>query len=92
MTEALVVLNGVTYTGDSAAQTITPADETSALALDILDTGEPIGPQTDEMAGVRGTWDHYPLSMIAAFMEIADADGGTITWYSDTGQPSPAGV
>lgn len=92
MNEALIVVNGTTYRGDSAAHTVAPLDDTSALALSLLDTGELIGPQVDEWVGIRGTWDHYPASLIAAFMEVSDATPDLhVDWYSDTGQQAPAG-
>lgn len=90
MSEAVVVVGGVTYRGNAAARTIEPLDEVSALALALLDSGEPLG-GVDELA-VNGTWDAYPLSMLAAFGAIADHDGLVVTWQSDRGEDPPAGA
>lgn len=92
MNEALIVVNGTTYRGDLATRSVAPLDDTSALAVSILDSDEMIGPQVDEWVGVRGNWADYPRSLIAAFMEVADATPGLhVDWYSDTGQEAPAG-
>lgn len=91
MTEAVVVANGVTYRGDAATRTITPDDPLSRLAVGLMGTGELIGPQVDDLAGVRATWDQYPLSMVCTFLSVADElpDRCTITWYADDGTPPP---
>lgn len=89
MTEAVVVVDGVTYRGDAAGRTVAPLDERSALALRLLSTGQPIATSLDELSGVTGDWDQYPRSMIAAFLAIADHDGLDVTWFSDQGQDPP---
>ena len=91
MTEAIVVANGVTYRGNGAERTITPGDRLSALAMSIMGTGAPVGPGVDEFAGVRATWDQYPLSMVCTFLTIADErpDQCDVTWYADDGTPAP---
>lgn len=89
MNEAVVVVDGVTYRGDAATRTIAPADDLSGLVAELLRSGEPLG-GSDEFASV-GTWDAYPLSMIAAFRLVADHDGLAMTWFSDEGQ-APAGA
>lgn len=92
MSEAIVVINGTTYRGDGATRTVTPLDDTSALAVSLLDTDHLIGPQVDEWFGIRGTWDHYPASLVAAFIEVADATPELhVDWFSDSGQEAPAG-
>lgn len=82
---AVVIANGVVYRGDPDDQTITPADETSEQVLALMDTDRRVGPGVDEFAGVLGTWRHYPLSMICAFMDVTDVE-----WFSDDGtMPDP---
>lgn len=66
-----VTLGDTAYRANPDDQTITPDTPVAALVGDLLETGEPIGPQTDEYAGVTGTWDEYPKSVIAAFLDIA---------------------
>lgn len=87
---AIVVIDGTTYRADGDARSIEPADDVSAVAVDLLETGEPIGPQIDELAGVFGTWDQYPKSAIAALLDAADRTGGDVTWYADDGTEPPA--
>jgi len=83
--EAVVVLNGVTYTGDKASRTVTPDDETSQTAVDVMASDDPCGPQTDEWIGMHATWDLYPMSLIAVFMDIAEDQDTELSWYSDNG-------
>lgn len=89
MSEAVVVVDGVTYRGDASTHTIAPTDDLSALALRLLGTGEPLNPGVDELSGVVGSWDQYPQSMVAAFLEIAAHDGLDVTWFSDQGTEPP---
>ena len=65
-----ITVGGIEYRGERDG-TITPDTIVSRLVADLLDTDEPIGPQTDELAGVTGNLDQYPDSMLAAFLDIA---------------------
>ena len=89
MNEAVVQVDGIVYRGDGTARTVTPTDRVSLTVLGLLETGALVGPQIDEFAGVIGDWDQYPKSMIAAFMDVADHDGLTVTWFSDRGTEPP---
>lgn len=86
----IVVCNGVTYTGDAQARTVTPDDATSRLVQWVLGSGDPLG-LTDEFAGVTASWDGYPRSMIGVFLALAAEfpDDYRVTWYADDGTPPP---
>ena len=93
MSDAIVIMNGVTYTGDPVGRTILPLDEHSRLVLAVMDDNELCGPQIDEWAGLHAGWQNYPASMIAVFGDLADATPGLeVTWRSGRGDlpPKPA--
>lgn len=72
-----ITVSGVTYNA-APDGTITPADALTRLVGDYLDTDDLIGPQVDELAGVTGSLDDYPDSIIAAFLDAAALLGLTV--------------
>lgn len=89
MSNPIIILDNVTYTVDQQNRTIEPFDNTSAAVLDLMDSGEPVGPQVDEWIGLTGTWDTAPMSVIAAFMDVAENAGVELDWFSDDGTLPP---
>lgn len=86
MSDAVVIMNDVTYTGDAAGQTIAPLDEHSRLVLAVMGDNNLCGPQVDEWVGLRAGWQSYPRSMIGVFLDLADQTPDLdVTWYSGTG-------
>lgn len=73
-----VTYDGVSYRATPDG-TITPETVASLIVGDLLDSGEPIGPQVDEYVGVTGSWDEYPQSVIAAFLDVAAKTGKQVT-------------
>jgi hypothetical protein len=65
-----VTLDGVAYRATPDG-TITPDTVVAQIVGDLLESGEPIGPQVDEYAGVIGDWQDFPRAVIAAFSDAA---------------------
>ena len=64
-----VNLGGTAYSIDRDGA-ITPDTTIARMVGDLLESGEPIGPQIDEYVGIVGSLDQYPQSVIAAFLDV----------------------
>lgn len=69
MNRRATLSNGNTYVIDDAARTITNPDDADDLvaliASNLMLTDDLIGPQVDDMVGVRGTWDDPRAPLVA---------------------------
>ena len=79
-TMTVTLSNGVTYTVTGRAS-IVPDDDIARSVLAVMDTGDPVGPSTDEFDGVTADWDH-PSAAVAvwfAFHDVAAASDLDVT-------------
>lgn len=72
--------NGDAYVIDDEARTIEPEtpdpeatdkDMVALIASNLMLTGDLIGPQVDDLAGIRGTWDDGDMAPVVALVEAA---------------------
>lgn len=80
-----VTFDGVAYRATPDGE-ITPETPVSRVVADMMETGEPIGPQVDEYAGLVGDWALYPEAVIAAFLDVAASKGtrlGPVSYVDD---------
>lgn len=79
MTRRATLSNGDSYLIDDEAHTIEPEhpdngdrDAVALMAANLMLTDDLIGPQVDDMVGVRGTWDD-PRAPVVALAQSARA-------------------
>lgn len=77
-------IGGTDYVADHEARTVTPVDEVSerlSSAL-ILLKNTLVGPQVDDMRGLRGGWADGPMAVIFVAEKVAQAKGLSFSFGS----------